>query len=165
MNIAEKLVKLLAERRLTVTTAESCTGGLVSALITSVSGASDVLECALVAYAPRIKHDFLGVPAETIERHGVISAECAAAMAEGAAKYFAADCALALTGYAGPTGGDRENPVGTVWIAAVIPIDGAHTSKTVTRRVQIEGDREAVRSGAALAALSLLFELLTENSD
>lgn len=161
MNVAEKLVKLLTERHLTVTTAESCTGGLVSSLITAIPGASEVLEGALAAYAPRVKRDFLKVPSEIIEECGVVSPECAAAMAQGARALFSADCALALTGYAGPTGGDAENPIGTVWIAAVIPTGNAvDRHQTVTRKIRIDGDREAVRRGAAEAALSLLYELL-----
>lgn len=157
MNHAEKLVKLLAERRLTVTTAESCTGGLVSALITAVPGASDVLEGAIVAYAPRVKEEFLGVPADVIDRCGIVSAETAAAMAKGAADRFAADCALALTGYAGPSGGDSENPVGTVWIAA------SCKDRTVTKKVIVRGDRDSVRLGAAEAAIELLCALILDN--
>lgn len=156
MKAAEILVKLLAERKMSVTTAESCTGGLVSALITAVPGASEVLEGAIVAYSPRIKENFLGVPAEIIERYGIVSAQTAAAMAKGAAKRFDADSAIALTGYAGPGGGDSENPLGTVWIGI------ACRSETLTQKVQIEGDRETVRLGAAQKALELLCDLLEQ---
>lgn len=159
MNSAEKLVRLLTERGLTVTTAESCTGGLVSSMLTAISGASEVLEGALVAYAPRIKQDFLGVPSEVIEQCGVVSAECAAAMAEGARAYFSADCAIALTGYAGPTGGDNENPVGTVWIGIACPDESG--TRMLTERIHVDGDRDAVRLGAAEAAIDLLLTLLT----
>lgn len=161
MNTAEKLVKLLAERHLKITTAESCTGGLVSAAITAVSGASEVLEGAIVAYSPRIKCELLGVPSETIEKYGVVSSETAEAMAKGARECFNADCALALTGYAGPTGGDSENPVGTVWIGAVTPFGTTH--RTVTLKAFIEGDRDAVRRGAAEEALSLMLNLLGQD--
>lgn len=157
MNHAEPLVKLLTDRKMTVTTAESCTGGLVSALITSVSGASEVLEGALIAYSPRIKCELLGVPASTIERCGVVSSETAEAMAKGAQAHFAADCAIALTGYAGPGGGDDDNSVGTVWIGI------ACKSKTLTQKVHIDGDREAVRLGAAEQALDLLYALIMQN--
>lgn len=161
MKTAEKLVKLLAERHLTITTAESCTGGLVSAHITAVSGASDVIEGAIVSYSERIKQDFLGVPHEVIAQSGVVSAETAAAMAKGARERFSADCALALTGYAGPTGGDSDNPVGTVWIGALFPNGTSH--QTVTQKVVLDGDRDTVRAGAAEAALALMLDLLSDN--
>lgn len=154
MKAAETLVKLLAERKMSVTTAESCTGGLVSALITAVPGASQVLEGAVVAYSPRIKESFLSVPAEVIEHCGIVSSETAAAMAKGAAERFTSDCAIALTGYAGPDGGDQDNPIGTVWIGIVC------RTQTLTHKVHIEGDRDAVRLGAAQKALELLCSLL-----
>lgn len=159
MTSAEKLVRLLQKRRLTVTTAESCTGGLVSALLTAVPGASDVLEGALVAYSPRIKQSFLGVSPEIIESTGVVSPECASAMAEGAKQAFSADCAMALTGYAGPGGGDECYPVGTVWIAAAAP----GLAQPALRCIHVEGDREAVRHGAAQAVIALLTELLEKS--
>ncbi len=181
MNTAAQLIKQLTERHLTVTTAESCTGGLVSGLITAQPGASAVLEGALVAYSPRIKQSLLGIAPEIIERAGVVSSECALAMAEGARRLFSADCALALTGYAGPGGGDAENPVGTVWIAAIAPnstsseIADAALSEVGTnltprplthavRRICIDGDRQTVRLKAAEAALSLLLSLLIPSS-
>ncbi|MGM9648080.1 MAG: CinA family protein [Eubacteriales bacterium] len=153
---ATRLVNLLARYGLTVTTAESCTGGLVSAAITAVPGASSVLDGAIVTYSEAVKGRFLEIDPAILYEVGVVSAECAKAMAEGAAKLFAADSAIALTGYAGPGGGDENNPVGTVYIAATL------FGETAVRRLSLSGDRDAVRKGAAKAALELLSDLIDE---
>ncbi|MBQ8381664.1 MAG: nicotinamide-nucleotide amidohydrolase family protein [Clostridia bacterium] len=153
---AARLVALLTRYGLTVTTAESCTGGLVSAAITTVPGASSVLDGAIVTYSPAVKGRFLEIDPAILYEVGVVSAECAKAMAEGAAKLFAADSAVALTGYAGPGGGDEENPVGTVYIAATL------FGETAVRRLTLSGDRDAVREGAAQAAINLLCEQIEE---
>lgn len=147
---AEHLISLLRERGYTVTTAESCTGGLVSAALTSVSGASEVLEGAIVTYSPAVKAKFLSIDPLLLEREGVVSAACAKSMAEGAAKLFSADCAIALTGYAGPGGGDEQNPVGTVYIAAALH------ENTAVCRLSLTGDREEIRRAAAKQAIELL---------
>jgi PncC family amidohydrolase len=155
-NAATELVKLLAERGLTVTTAESCTGGLVSAAITAVPGASSVLDGAIVTYAASVKGRFLNIDPTILYEIGVVSAECAKAMAKGAAELFAADCSIALTGYAGPGGGDVENPTGTVYIA--VNVLGTITVLKYYR----DGTRDEVREGAATAALRLLGEKIRE---
>lgn len=110
-------VRNLQVAGLTLTTAESCTGGLIAAAITGVPGASAVFRYGWVTYCNEAKERELGVPAATIEEYGVVSEEVAAAMAEGASRQSGADIAVAVTGNAGPTAAEGETPVGTVCIA------------------------------------------------
>ena len=153
---AKELVKLLSQRGMTVTTAESCTGGLISAAITSVPGSSAVLDGALVSYASAVKGRFLNVPPETLYDIGVVSAECAEAMAKGAAALFSADCAISVTGNAGPSAGDPAAPVGRVYIAAYL------LGMVSVRQLNLSGNREQVRECAAKEALTLLCEKIRE---
>jgi nicotinamide-nucleotide amidase len=145
------------EQGLTIATAESCTGGLVSARLTSVPGSSDAFVGALVAYDDRLKLDGLGVPADVLERHGAVSAETAAAMAGGARQALGADVAVSVTGVAGPGGGTEAKPVGLVYLHAETP----DASQGVELR--LPGDRDAVRRRAAASALHLLRRLLTQS--
>ena len=147
------------ERGLTLATAESCTGGLVAARLTSVPGSSDVFLGAVVAYADEAKARELDVPTEVLERHGAVSAEAAAAMAAGARARLGADVAVSVTGVAGPGGGTPEKPVGLVYLHAEGP-DGS-----LARRLDLPGDREAIRSRSAVAALHLVRMLLTRSPD
>ncbi len=134
-----------------IATAETCTGGLLSACLTSVPGASAVFERGFALYHESAKATGLDVP-ETISRtHGAVSAEVTVGLAEGALKHSAAGVSAAITGYAGPGGGNPHDPVGTVYVAAAYP--GSQTS--VERHV-FEGDRDAVRLAAVGAALDLL---------
>ena len=147
------------ERGLTLSTAESCTGGLVAARLTSVPGSSDVFLGAVVAYADEVKALELDVPAEALERHGAVSAEAAAAMAAGVRVRLGADVAVSVTGIAGPGGGTPEKPVGLVYLHAEGP------EGSLARRLDLPGDREAIRSRAAVAALHLVRMLLTRSRD
>jgi nicotinamide-nucleotide amidase len=147
------------ERGLTLATAESCTGGLVAARLTSAPGSSDVFVGGVVAYANEVKAKELGVTAEVLGRHGAVSEEAAAAMAEGARTRLDADVAVSVTGVAGPAGGTREKPVGLVFLHAQGP-DGS-----LTRRLDLPGDREAIRSRATVAALHLVRTLLARSRD
>jgi nicotinamide-nucleotide amidase len=147
------------EHRLTLATAESCTGGLVAARLTSVPGSSDVFLGAVVAYADEVKARELDVPAEVLERHGAVSAEAAAAMAAGVRVRLGADVAVSVTGLAGPGGGTPEKPVGLVYLHAEGP------EGSLARRLDLPGDREAIRSRAAVAALHLVRTLLTRSCD
>ena len=110
------VVELLAKTGLKIATAESCTGGLISERITSVSGASAVFDCGICSYANSIKEKLLGVSGETLEVLGAVSAETAIQMAEGISKVSGADIGLSTTGIAGPTGGTELKPVGTVFV-------------------------------------------------
>jgi nicotinamide-nucleotide amidase len=144
---------------LTLATAESCTGGLVAARLTSVPGSSDVFVGGIVAYANETKARELGVSDDILERHGAVSAEAAAAMAAGARERLGADLAVAVTGVAGPGGGSAEKPVGLVYLHVEGP-DGA-----LARELNLPGDRDAIRSRAAVAALHGVRILLTRSRD
>jgi competence/damage-inducible protein CinA-like protein len=139
---------------LTLATAESCTGGLVSARLTDVPGSSDVFLGGIVSYSNEAKMRQLGVSPEVLERHGAVSAEAAEAMAEGARTALGADAAVSVTGIAGPDGGTPEKPVGLVFISAVTP------DRATTERIVLSGDREAVRGRATALALHTLRRLL-----
>jgi nicotinamide-nucleotide amidase len=143
---------------LSVAVAESCTGGLVSARLTSIAGASDVFRGGVVAYENDVKAERLGVPEQILARHGAVSAETAAAMATGARTLFAADAAVSVTGIAGPGGGTPEKPVGLVYVHA----QGPHGDERA--EIRFSGDREAVRRRATTAALHLLRRLLARTS-
>jgi nicotinamide-nucleotide amidase len=156
-SIAELVLDLCRDRGLTLVTAESCTGGLVAARLTSVSGSSDVFLGAVVAYSDDVKQAELGVRPEVLAEHGAVSAEAAQAMAEGARTRLHADVAVAVTGIAGPGGGTEEKPVGLVYLHASGP-GGAET-----RRIDLPGDREMVRGRATAAALHLVRRLLTQS--
>lgn len=150
MATAEKLVKILVEKRLTCATAESCTGGGVGYAITSVSGASAVFWGGVISYDNSVKRNLLGVPDEILETKGAVSSECAAAMAEGVRRHMGTDVAVSITGIAGPGGGSVEKPVGLVWFGV------ASKSGTRTDKMIFSGDRDAVRSSAIEHALQLL---------
>ncbi|MGE5236101.1 MAG: CinA family nicotinamide mononucleotide deamidase-related protein [Acidobacteriota bacterium] len=139
-------------------TAESCTGGLVGARLTSVTGASEVYVGGVVAYANALKQGVLEVRPETLERYGAVSRECAEEMARGACR-LGADCSLAITGIAGPAGGSPEKPVGTVHMAVATPSSVRHLA------TRFPGDREMVRALAATFALDLLRRVLDESGD
>jgi nicotinamide-nucleotide amidase len=153
---AETLVDLLRKKRLTVTTAESCTGGLIAKLITDVAGSSAVFLGGVVSYTNEVKMALLGVDPAIIEEHTEVSLACAKAMAEGARLRLGSDLAVSTTGYAGPGGGTDKDPVGTVYI-------GVSTAcQTVAHRFSAPdgADREEVREAAAERAMVLLLEHL-----
>lgn len=114
--LAQNVVKYLDEAGLTIALAESCTGGLLAQSITGVSGASKVFECGVVSYSERIKSKLLGVDPTVIETKGVVSAEVASLMAKGAAALAGADIGVGITGIAGPSGGTKSQPVGTIYV-------------------------------------------------
>ena len=148
------VLELCRARGLTLATAESCTGGLVAARLTSVPGSSDVFVGSVVAYANEVKEHELGVPPATLAEHGAVSAETAAAMAEGVRERLGAEVAVSVTGVAGPGGGTAEKPVGLVYLHAASP-DGQRV-----QRLELPGDREAIRQRSAALALHLVRRLL-----
>jgi competence/damage-inducible protein CinA-like protein len=154
--IEDLVLQLCRERGLTVATAESCTGGLVAARLTSVPGSSDVFVGGIVAYANAVKESLLGVPAGLIASHGAVSAEAASAMAHGARERLGADLAVSVTGIAGPGGGTPEKPVGLVHLCAAGP-EGERCREFV-----VTGDRDTLRRRAAVGALHLLRALVTK---
>ena len=117
MKPEEELGQLLIEKNLTVATAESCTGGLVSSKLTDVSGSSEYVKLNFVTYANEAKHNILGVSWDILNNYGAVSEECAEAMANGLEKATGCDIAICTTGIAGPTGGTKEKPVGLVYIS------------------------------------------------
>jgi nicotinamide-nucleotide amidase len=155
--IEEVVLALCRERGWTLATAESCTGGLVAARLTSVPGSSAVFIGGIVSYANAVKESGLGVPAAVLEAHRAVSPETAAAMARGARERLGADVAVSVTGIAGPGGGTPEKPVGLVYLCASGP-DGDRAQDFV-----VPGDRETVRGRAAVAALHLVRSLVTKS--
>ncbi len=157
--IEEHVLTLCRAKGLRLAVAESETGGLVAARLTSVPGASDVFVGGVVAYANEVKQAALGVPAELLAAHGAVSAEVAEAMANGARERLGADVAVAVTGVAGPGGGTEEKPVGLVHLHAEGPDGGA------ARELTFPGDRDSIRARSAVMALHLVRRLLTRSRD
>jgi nicotinamide-nucleotide amidase len=157
--IEEHVLSLCRARGLRLCTAESETGGLVAARLTSIPGASDVFAGGVVAYANGVKEAALGVPAALLAAHGAVSAEVAEAMARGARERLGADVAVAVTGIAGPGGGTEEKPVGLVYLHAEGPDGG------VARELTFPGDRASIRARSAVLALHLVRRLLTRSRD
>jgi len=151
--LARAVIEAAASRGLTLATAESCTGGLVSGALTAIAGSSAVVERGFVTYSNAAKTDLLGVPADLIERHGAVSEPVARAMAEGAVARSPARVSVAVTGIAGPGGGSVDKPVGLVHFAAAGPAGLVH----LERRFGDIG-REAVRLGSVRVALDLLLD-------
>ena len=148
--LEECIGRLLSSHGKTVSAAESCTGGLISALFTSVPGSSVYYLGSVTSYANEVKSAVLGVPVETIGEHGAVSSECVAAMAEGVRKLTGSDFSVATSGIAGPGGGSESKPVGTVWIGV------SSQMGTETFRMQFKGDRKRNIERFAANALNLL---------
>ena len=149
-------VQALIAKGATLSTAESCTGGLVAKLITDVPGSSAAFVGGVVSYTNEIKMALLGVDPAIIEEHTEVSLACAKAMAEGARRRLGSDFALSTTGYAGPGGGTERDPVGTVYIGVSTP-KGTYGERF---SAPVGANREEVRSSAARRALNLLAEQL-----
>ena len=155
--LEDAIVKLLQRKGYTVTTAESCTGGMLSSRLVNVAGVSAVLQEGFITYSNEAKIKYLGVKPETLKVYGAVSAETAKEMAQGAAKAANADAALAITGIAGPDGGTEQKPVGLVYIACNVK------GKVITKELRLKGNRMKIRELSAIYALDLLRRaLLTE---
>lgn len=155
MNLAEQVVAAYIRRGWMIATAESCTGGLVAAAITDISGSSAIFDRGFVTYSNRAKLGMLAVPAQLIATHGAVSEEVAIAMMRGALAVSIADVAVAVTGVAGPTGGSAEKPVGLVYFACGL------RGKTPVHAVQCYGDigRSAIRQASVEQALQMLLDV------
>jgi nicotinamide-nucleotide amidase len=154
-SLAVDLGLALKERNLTLALAESCTGGLVAAKITDIAGSSAWFDRGFVTYSNEAKIEMLGVRAETLEKYGAVSEQVATVMAHGALKNSHAQVAGSITGIAGPDGGSKEKPVGTVcfaWVGTKLPLS------TTTKR--FFGNRDEVRQQAAIAMMAGLIERL-----
>lgn len=155
MSTVEQLAALLRERQWMLAAAESCTGGLIAAACTDLSGSSDWFERGFVTYSNEAKTELLGVDAALIEAHGAVSEVVARAMAFGAVRHSHAQVGVAVTGVAGPTGGTPDKPVGTVWFGFMV--EGQLSSEM--RR--FDGDRAAVRRQTVEHALERLVDRIT----
>lgn len=154
VTLEEAIVELLKEKHMTVTTAESCTGGLLAGRIMNVAGASAVYNEGYVTYSNDAKRKLLGVSEETLNTYGAVSSQTAAEMAAGAAKAAGAQAALSVTGIAGPEGGSKEKPVGLVYVGCFV------NGKVRTEEFRFTGNREKNRDYAVVRALTVLREEL-----
>ena len=152
LGLATETLTACRSRGETLAVAESCTGGLIAALLTEIPGSSAVFTHGFITYANAAKIALLGVAEATLATHGAVSRETAMAMAEGALRTSGAEIALASTGIAGPGGATEGKPVGTVWIA----LHDARTGAGRARRFEFPGPREVVRDRASKAALQML---------
>lgn len=150
MKLEEEIGELLKAKKLSLSTAESCTGGGIAALVTSVPGSSEYFKGGIVAYANEVKEELLGVRPETLVAYGAVSRETVVEMAKGAMNRLKTDCAVATSGIAGPGGGTPEKPVGTVWIAA------AYKNEIVTMKQEDDEGRARNVEKAIKNALRLL---------
>ena len=150
MKLEEEIGKLLIANNLSLSTAESCTGGGVAALITSVPGSSGYFKGGIVAYVNEVKKNLLGVSPETLSAYGAVSRETVIEMAKGAMNRLKTDCAIATSGIAGPGGGTLEKPVGTVWIAV------AYKNEIVTMKQEGDDGRAGNVEKAIKNALIML---------
>ena len=155
MTLEEKIVSKLHARNQTLTTAESCTGGLIAKRVTDISGCSDVFFGGCVTYTNDVKQRLIGVSAETLEKYGAVSEQTARAMAEGIVRVSGADLGVGITGIAGPGGGTPEKPVGLVYVGCYY-----HGEVTVGE-CRFTGDREQNRNAAVTASLELLWKTLS----
>lgn len=150
LQTARRVVETFRDRRLTLATAESCTGGGAGAAVTAVPGASEIFAGGVISYSNDVKARVLDVSPETLVAHGAVSGECAKEMAAGAARLLAVDVAVSITGIAGPGGGTPQKPVGTVWFG--LKTRGSEPSAECCR---FSGTREEIRTQAAIHALEL----------
>lgn len=159
-----RVVKYIITSRVTLSTAESCTGGLIAAAVTSVAGASEIFRGGVAAYSEEIKREVLGVSAETLERFTVYSAEVASEMSSGVMKLMHTDAAIGVTGIAGPGGGSPEKPVGTVYVSV------RYKDKEVVKDLALykeyeDLDRDRIRLLTVQFALEMLEDLLVCESE
>jgi nicotinamide-nucleotide amidase len=165
LTLTEQLAEVLQQHGWMLATAESCTGGMIAANCTDLSGSSNWFERGFVTYSNAAKHDMLGVDSALIESHGAVSEAVAQSMAIGALRHSRAQVSLAVTGIAGPSGGSLEKPVGTVWFAWALPSDkgpalGAETAWLKTEMMHFTGDRKTVREATLMHALQTVVQLL-----
>lgn len=154
MSKEHTLVKKLTKKKYTITTAESCTGGLLSAAIVNVSGASVVLNSAYITYANEAKESIVGVSHDTLDKFGAVSKETATEMCLGCARAANADIGLSTTGIAGPDGGTAEKPVGLVYIGCSLH------GNVIVEKHMFKGSREKIRKDTVDAALDLAIQCL-----
>lgn len=157
ITLEKAVVDLLAEHELSVTTIESCTGGMLSARLINVSGASDVYKSGYITYSNKAKRKVAGVKKSSLQKYGAVSEKVAKEMADGAAACAKADVAVSITGIAGPGSGTEEKPVGLVYIGCKVK------KNTVVQKYQFSGNRAKVRESSVAAALTLMRQCILEN--
>lgn len=157
MKLEEKIVKELQKRNDTVTTAESCTGGLLAGRILNVCGASEVYNEGYITYSNEAKERLLGVSHSTLEKYGAVSSQTAEEMARGVMRAAKANIGISTTGIAGPTGGTPEKPVGLVYVACAI------NDEVTVKECRFQGSREENRNAAVEEALQLLYHILSKS--
>ncbi|MDE6342986.1 MAG: CinA family protein [Muribaculaceae bacterium] len=155
-SLAQVLGDLLRERELTVACAESCTGGNIAHRITQQPGSSNYFLGSIVSYANDVKTNVLGVPQKYIDQYGAVSREVVESMAEGASRLMRSDCSISTSGIAGPDGGTKYKPVGTVWIGV------KYGSKIVSECRYFKGDRNAVIEQATAHGIVMLIKMLRD---
>jgi PncC family amidohydrolase len=153
-HIADKIHKSLLKKKMTVSVAESCTGGLLCACLTDLSGSSGYFSLGVVTYSNKAKHKALGIPLTLINNKGAVSAEVALKMAKSVRKLAKTDYGISVTGIAGPTGGSPWKPVGTVFMAV------SDKKRTICRRFLFKGSRASIRKQSVAKALSLFRDFL-----
>ena len=151
---SKELVDKLIEKNLKITSAESCTGGLFAASITSISGSSGCFEGSFVTYSNEIKNKIIDVKKETLSNFGAVSKECVIEMAENSRKIMNADISIAISGIAGPEGGSEDKPVGLVWICLYAD------NYTKAYKNIFSGDRDKIREASVIFALDLVLEFI-----
>ncbi|OTA20978.1 competence damage-inducible protein A [Xenorhabdus beddingii] len=156
-----ELGKKLTQKKLSVTCAESCTGGWIAKVITDIAGSSAYFNRGFVTYSNAAKHEMLGVSLASLEQFGAVSEQVVKEMAAGALKTARADFSVSVSGIAGPEGGSKEKPTGTVWFGFAFHID--ECVQTVAYRQQFAGDRNAVRLQAVIFSLKTLLEEIIKN--
>ncbi|HER45256.1 MAG TPA: CinA family protein [Thermoplasmatales archaeon] len=155
IQLVNKVSDKLKKQHSTVATAESCTGGFLAHTLTNLSGSSAYFDCGVITYSNAAKNKLLGVPKELLKKHGAVSKEVAAAMAQAVRQNAQVEYGLATTGIAGPTGGTKEKPVGLVYIAL------STKDTTIVKQFLFSGDRLSNKESTCQAALELLLEQLS----
>lgn len=150
-HLAEDVLEHCRKAKLTIATAESCTGGLIAGALTAIAGSSDVVDRGFVTYSNKAKEDMLGVSADALETHGAVSEIVVEQMAEGGLEQAGTGLCVAVSGIAGPDGGTDEKPVGLVYLACA-----KENSSTIVEKHVFEGNREAIRLRTVKRALELL---------
>ena len=160
--LSSKVGKELTKLNWTITTAESCTGGGISAAITEVAGSSAYFQRAFITYSNEAKAEMLGIPSNKIEQHGAVSQFTVEAMAQQALTKAQANVAIAVSGIAGPSGGSIEKPIGTVWLAIAIQylLDGKLKSTVYSHCFKFSGSRRDVRDETIISSLNNALELI-----
>lgn len=153
--LEEKIIRSLTKKHRTLSTAESCTGGLLAHRLTNVPGSSKVFVLGVVLYSNQAKSRMVKVPASLIQSHGAVSQPVAVAMAQGVRKLMASDYGIAITGIAGPSGGSKTKPLGLTFIAV------SQREKTSCIKCLFKGRREQIKSKAATQALKILYRLIS----